>query len=321
MPFTFTDEVNDVFATTLRHVRPTVADNFFNSRALFVRLYEKHRIMIDGGREIQQNILVDKPPSGAYGRGDELDISKKQILSSLLFPWSTYYAAVTYDGLDEIQNNGASAIMDLAKIRLEAARHAMEDDIGTDIYGDGTGTGGKVLVGLKAAIDDGTNVATYGGITRASTGTGNLIKGVLDTTGGNITLPSITTNVMSATRGPARPDLGITTRALWGKIHSRSEPAQRFPVSNSRGQNLANAGFEVLAYMGMDIVYDDKCPSGEMYILNTDTISFYLHTVRNFMLDGPKSPANVDQSTYRLFTACQLVVDNCRLNARMTGLT
>ena len=95
----------------------------------------------------------------------------------------------------------------------------------------------------------------------------------------------------------------------WGRTNARSKLVGGF------------AGDPPTWWLGMDIVYDDKCPSGEMYILNTDTISFYLHTVRNFMLDGPKSPANVDQSTYRLFTACQLVVDNCRLNARMTGLT
>lgn len=316
---TFTEEISDIFATTLRHIRPTVVDNFFNSRALFVRLYERKKILLDGGRQIQQDILVDAPPGDSYGRGDELDISKKNILSALIFNWAQYYSAVTADGLDEIQNAGTAQVMNLAKIRLEAARNRIEDVIGTDIYGDGTSNNSKGLVGLKAAIDDGTNVGSYGGITRASTGTGNLIKGVVNTTGGAVSLDLLTTLMMQATRGIARPDLIITTRSLFGKIHDRLQPSQRFP-STDRGKQMANAGFEVLQYMGAEIVYDDKVPSGELYVLNTNTISFYIHTAKNFILDGPHTPANADQKTWRIFIACQLVCDNARLNARGTGL-
>ena len=317
---TFTEEISDIFATTLRHIRPTVVDNFFNSRALFVRMYERKKILIDGGRQIQQDILVDSPPAGSYGRGDELDISKRNILSALIFNWAQYYSAVTSDGLDEIQNSGTSQVMNLAKIRLEAARNGLEDKIGDDIFGDGTSNNSKGIVGLKAAIDDGTNVASYGGITRTSTGTGNLIKGTINTTGGAVSLDLLTTLIMSATRGLARPDLTVTTRTLWGKIHDRLQPSQRFP-STDRGKNLANAGFQVLEYMGTEVVYDDKVPSGELYVLNTNTLSFFIHTQKNFELNGPWTPANADQKTWRIFVACQLTCDNCRLNSRATGLT
>ena len=317
---TFTEEISDIFATTLRHIRPTIVDNFFNSRALFVRLYERKKILLDGGRQIQQDILVDKPPAGSYGRGDELDISKKNILSALIFNWGQYYSAVTADGLDEVQNAGAAQVMNLAKIRLEAARNAVEDVIGDDLFGDGTTNNAKGIVGLKAAIDDGTNVGSYGGIARAATGTGNLIKGVVNTTGGAVSLDLLTSLMMQATRGLARPDLICTTRTLWGKIHDRLQPSQRFP-STERGQRLANAGFEVLQYMGAEIVYDDKVPSGEMYVLNTNTISFYIHTAKNFVIDGPHTPANADQKTWRIFIACQMACDNCRLNARASGLS
>lgn len=317
---TFTQEIDDVFATTLRHVRQTISDTFYNSRALFVRLYDRRRIMLSGGYQIQQNIMVDSPPAGSYGRNDELDISQKTILSSLRFNWATYYAAVTETGHDTLENSGSQAIMNLAKVRLEAARHALEDEVGEDLYLDGTGNSSKDLVGLRAAVDNGDTVTTYGGITRASTGIGSRINGNVNTTGGAFSLDIATARMMEATRGSQRPDLIVTTRTIWGRFHDRLQVSQRFPTTQ-RGQRLADAGFEVLSWMGADVVHDDQVPSGQMFFLNTSTLSFYVHQDRNFILDGPHTPANVDQRTTRLFLACQLVCDNPRLNALATGLT
>lgn len=317
---TFTEEASDIFATTLRHIRPTVADTFYTGRAFFVRLYDQRKIIIDGGREIQQNIMIDSPPGGSYGRGDELDISKKQLFTSLRFPWSLYYSAITEDGLDAIENSGAAAIMNLAKMRLEAARQKVEDDVGEDLYLDGTGNSSKDLVGIRAALDNGDTVASYGGITRATTGIGSRIRGSVDTTGGTFSLDIATARMVAATVGTKRPDLILTTQTLWGRFHDRLQVSERFPKTE-RGKRLADAGFEVLAWMGADVVADDKCPSGQMVFLNTSTFTFYVHTARNFVLDGPHTPANVDQKTTRLFLACQLTCDNPRLNSLATGLT
>lgn len=319
MPLTFTEEINDVWATTLRHIRPTIADAFFSSRALFVRLYQRNRIMIDGGREIVQNILKDAPPGGSHGRGDELDISKRDVLASLRFPWKHYYAAVTEDAQDHIENAGAAQIADLARIRLEAARHRIEDDVGGDLYGQGTANSSKVLTGLRAAFDNGDTVASYGGITRATTGVGSLIRGTVSTTGGAVTLPHLTTQLMAATRGTAKPDLIVTTRTLWGALHDSIQPQQRF-ISKA-GEQMAEAGFDVLSWQGADIVHDDKCPSGEMYFCNTSTLYLAIHATRNFTLHGPFEPANIDQATTRLHVSLAFWCDNPRLNAVSTGLT
>src|SRR3990167_2613302 len=158
---TFTEEASDIFATTLRHIRPSVADAFYTSRAFWARLYDQRKIMINGGREIQQNLMIDSPPGGSFGRGDELDISKKQLFTSLRLSWSQYYSAITEDGLDAIENSGAAAVMNLAKMRLEAARQKIEDEVAEDIYLDGTGNSSKDLVGLRAAVDNGDTVTSY----------------------------------------------------------------------------------------------------------------------------------------------------------------
>lgn len=318
-PITFTEELSDIFATTLRNIQPTVADTFFTSRAFFLRLYQQRRVVKTGGREIQQNILVDAPPGGSYKRGARLDISKKNILAALRFPWAYYYSAITEDGADLVENAGPQAVMNLARIRLEAARQRIEDDVATHIFLDGTGNDGADLIGLRAAVDNGDTVPSYGGITRGSTGPGSRIKGNVNTTGGQFSLDIATSAMVSASLPPHKPDLIVTTPTLWGAFHDRIQPAQRFLTE--RGEQIARAGFDVFSWMGADVIYDNKCPEGTMWFLNTSTLTFYVHKARLFALDGPRVPANVDQRTTRMWLVCQLVCDNPRLNALYTGLT
>jgi hypothetical protein len=322
MAITVTQELDDVVSTTIRHVMPDVIDNFFDSRALFVRLASRNNITLDGGHEIQQPFLFDSPPGGAYGLGDELDITRKNILSAMLFPWALYYSAVTVEGLEQIQNAGASKIVDLVEVRMQAARMKLEDSIGSDLYG--SKVVGPELVGLRAACDNGDTVGSYGGITRATTGAGSVIKGNVDATAVTINLKHLTDQMGAATKGAARPDLIVTTQDIWDSIHDLigggygdshatgagvGFSAERNLKRFTGGQDLADAGFQALRWQGADIVVDNQCPANHMYFLNTEFIKLFVHSQRSFVSDGPWTPANRDQKVWRIFAACQLV--NC----------
>ena len=322
-----TEYIEDIVSTTIRNIRPKVIDNFFKSKALFVRLMEKNRVMLDGGRQIQQPFLYDAPPGGSYGRGDDLDISTKNILSSMIFDWSRYYSAVTIDGLDELQNAGAQKIIDLTEVRMNAARMKIEDDIGGDIFLDGTGNGSKNIVGLRAGIDDGNTVASYGGITRvvsAAVGTPAYAvnAGYVSTTAATFTPDIATTAMGGATVSGERPDLIITTQAIWDRFHDRLQTQQRFPSTSTPGaKGMIDAGFPAFSWSGAEVVVDQKCPTGFMYFLNTKYITLYVHSMRNFVVDGPHVPANRDQRTWRVFFAGCLVIGAPRLQALVSNLT
>lgn len=321
-----TEYIEDVVSTTIRNIRPKVVDNFFRSKALFVRLMEKNKILLDGGRQIQQPVLYDAPPGGAYGRGDDLNIDQKNILTSFIFDWTRYYSAVTIDGLDELQNAGVQKIIDLAEIRMNAARMKIENDLGTDIFSDGTGYAGKAIAGLRLAIDDGTTYGTYGGLARtagAAQGTvAYAASGNINTTAATFT-PDIATTAMGlATVGSERPDLIVTTQTLWDRFHDRLQTQQRFPSTGTPGsQSMIAAGFPSFSWSGAEVVVDNQCPAGSMYFLNTKYISLYVHKARNFEVDGPHTPANRDQRTWRVFFAGQLVVGSPRLQTLYTNLS
>jgi hypothetical protein len=326
MAIVVSEQLDDVISTTIRHIVPNVVDNFFTGRPLLVRLMSQNNVVLDGGAEIQHPFLYDAPPGGAFALGGELDITRKNIMSALRFPWATYYSAVTVEGLELLQNSGPEKIVDLVEMRMQAGRMKLEDSLGNDIFGNDTD--GPGIVGLRVSCDNGDIVGAYGGITRATTGPGSAIKGNVNTSA-SVQLDTLTTGMGSATVGPARPDLIVTTQAVWNNIHDllggagasgSGENFQRFPGGDGTGADIANAGFDVINWQRAQIVVDNQCPTNHLFMLNTKYIKIYVHSQRNFETDGPHIPPNRDQKIWRVLTACQLVNAAPRLNTMFTSL-
>lgn len=313
--------LEDVAATTVDAYLPGLIDNFFNSNPLWLRLASKERVLLDGADRIRQSIIYDKMIGGSYSGNDTFDIQRAATKTVMEFDWAQYYTNLTIDGRTMLKNEaGATKIMDLVEAEMETARLTLADILGTDLYLDGTGNNSKAILGLIAAVDDGNNVSSYGGITRSSGAQGTAVKGVLNTTGGALSLPLMNSIMGSATIQPARPDLITTTQTLWDKAWDRVQPQQRFP-SGPGFDDLAKIGYNAINFNGSAIVVDAKCASGNMWFLNTDYIKLIVHRSRDFHFTGFQKPSNQDVLVGQILFAGQLVVVAPRLNARATSLT
>jgi hypothetical protein len=312
----------DVAATTVDAYLPGLVDNFFNSNPLWLRLASKERVLLDGGDQIRQSIIYTGMTAGSYSANDTFDIQRVQTKTVMLFDWSQYYCNLTIDGRTMLKNEGgATKVMDLVEAEMETARITLADTLGTDLYLDGTGNANKALLGLIAGIDAGSNVASYGGITRSANGAqGTAVQGVVNTTGGALNLPLLNSIMGSATIQPARPDLIMTTQSMWDKVWDRVQPQQRFPVGPGF-EDLAKIGYNAINFNGAAVVPDSKCASGNMWFLNTDYIKLIIHKSRDFHFTGFQKPANQDVLVGQILFAGQLIVVAPRLNARATGLS
>lgn len=318
--------LGDIVSTTLSEIRPVIHDNVYKSMPLLFRLLQRNRVLYSGGSDIRVPFIYDKPPAGWHRRGQDLNIARKEQFSTLVFDYGMYYSAVTVDGLDELQNSGAWKVIDLVAARMQSAHLAIRDSIATDLFGDGaeSSPAGGPVVGLKAAVDDGSLVPVYGRIQRATSGPGAYIKGNVDATGGRFSLDIMTNMIGRATVGAERPDLIITTQALWDAAHDIVMMQQRFATyTTTLGEQMAAVGFPMFSYMGADVVVDGHCPEGTMWFLNTKTFEFYVHQDRDFVLSPPEPiiPANRDERIWRVHFAGQLVCTSPRLNSVAYNLT
>ena len=76
--------------------------------------------------------------------------------------------AVTISGLEQLQNSGKEAIIDLLDARIGNAERTLKNNISIDCYSDGTADSGKQIGGLQSLVADLPTSGTVGGIDRAT---------------------------------------------------------------------------------------------------------------------------------------------------------
>lgn len=319
---TDTRTLADVAASAVDAYLPGLVDLVFTSNPLWIRLASKERVILDGSDQIRQPVLYDKLTGGSYSGLDTFDTTRKATKTVMQFDWSQYYVNLTVDGRTVLKTSGAGTrILDLVESEMETARLTLADLLGADLYLDGTGNTNKALLGLIAAVDDGTNVPTYGGIPRIANGLqGTAVQGNLNTTGGALSIALINTAMGTATIQPHRPDLIITTQSLWDRFWERAQPQQRDP-SGPGFDDLARVGFTAINFNGAAVVVDSHVASGNLWLLNSDYFKLIIHEDRDFSFTGFQKPTNQDAMVGQVLWAGQLVCQSPRLSTRMTSLT
>jgi len=180
--------------------------------------------------------------------------------------------------LDELSVNAKSspeeAIINLMEVTLESDSQDLADLVGSQFYGDGTGNSGKDLLGLAAAVDDGTSVPTYGGLTRSTYTTWKATK---TASGGTITLDKMAALHDAVTSGTQSPTIGVTTKAVFSLFEKLMQAQEKIEKSVQMMKDglIMGTGATGLYYRGFQIVSDEKCPSGSLYFLNETFIDWY----------------------------------------------
>ena len=239
----------------------------------------------------------------------------------MIFDWKMQYVDITIDGLDLLKNSGGKAIFDLVQDEMDEAEMTAANIIGDQSFGDGTGNGGKDLTGLRAAFDNGDLVATYGGITRGSTAKtpGLAVSGNVTTTGTTFSLAAMNTAFSAAVISKEKPDLILTTQALWNKWWERAQPSQRFGANDA--SRPVGIGFSQVEFNDAAVVVDSHCQAAHVYFVNTNHLKMVVHNKRMWSPTGWKYPTNQDQAIQQLLFAGEIVCRSPRLQNVYTNVT
>lgn len=182
----------------------------------------------------------------------------------------------------EADVNASNPVVDLVARKLEADAIDFADDIAGKFY---TAQTGKEFLSIIDAVDDGTNVSSYGGLSR-STYSG--IQGNYTASVGTLTLSTMGTMYNSCTHGAEKPNLIVCSGAVWNYYEALLTPTVRTQVAATGYAQLTRMGvvpsaqalkgqqgFNAIFYRGTPVVADEKCGSTDMYFLNTKYIAFY----------------------------------------------
>jgi len=292
--------VTDIIATTIQSRTKQIADNVTKNNALLARLNERGNVKpFGGGNVIMQELsFAENGNAGFYSGYDLLPVATADVISASEFNIKQLACPVVMSGLEMLQNAGQEQFIDLLEARLNVAESTMANKLAESVYSDGTGSSGKEVTGLNAAVPSDPTTGTYGGIDRATYTFWR--SGLYDFSTEGVTASATTIQAAlnslwgSLVRGADRPDLVVLDNTYWTYYMGSLQAQQRFTDATT-----GNLGFPTLKFMDSDVVLDGGiggyCPSATGFMLNTKYLFLRPHRDRNMVALSPKARYAINQ--------------------------
>lgn len=289
--------ISDIIATTIESRSKKLADNVTKNNALLAKLKQGGKIRtVSGGSTILEELsFSENANAGWYSGYDLLPVAAQDVLSAAEYDLKQAACPVVISGLDQLKNAGKERMMDLMEGRIKVAESTMMNLLAEGVYSDGTGSGGKEVTGLDAAVPVNPATGTYGNIDRA---TWTFWRSKSTTAGAALTSATVqgafNTMWASLIRGRNRPDLIIVDDFMWGIYMASLQAQQRFT-----GTETGKLGFPSIKFMDADVVLDGGiggfATTKTAYFLNTEYMSWRPHAQRNMVPLAPNRRYAINQ--------------------------
>jgi len=217
------------------------------------------------------------------------------------------------------------AIVPIIDARMNDATYNAIDVLATSLYNNSSTV--QQVIGLKAAVDDGTNATTYAGITRSAANSWWRAQYTASIGGGQFTRDFLLTYINQLVKATGEaPTFGVCGFGTWTSFATDFTDAERYNymVGDSPGkQAKASAHFRALEVAGVPLYADPYCPEGTVYLLNTRYLSLYLHKMGAFAFTGFESTLPNFQlgSIAAMVTVLEMVCSKPKAQSQLTGMT
>lgn len=268
----------NVSTTTNQYLAPRWVDQILRDNRFFAMILQKPESW--RGSQMLFPIKYQKGvASVAFNGFDLLPITQQPVSVNMTF-FPTFVATnVALAGSDlsvnQAEGNGALQTLRLMDTMMQSRAEDAADDIGTFLQGDGSGYGGKAPMGLTGIVDNGTVLATYGGLSRA---TYSGLNATVTASGGTISLLKIRQLWNNIADGPVRPDAIITDYTTWAYVEQLLTPFQRNVMTRfeaGKSEDASASGYADLIWDGLKVYRDKKITTGYFYMLNREFLKFY----------------------------------------------
>lgn len=228
--------------------------------------------------------LSNHTQGGAFSDFADFSTSGENVRQMASFDPRGHYFSVVLGGIARSVNGvSKTQLLNLVKVEMESVSQDMADSVGDTLQGDGTGSSNAAFLGVLAGIDDGTTVATYGSLSRS---TYTAWKSTLSTSIGAWDFAKARLLWNKATVGNRKPNFAYCDETTFSYIeadYTASVEGNYNLVQSNRATMTRNgiapqmqagfvgqAGFDMLYYAGTGIVRDDKGPSQQLVVMNTE---------------------------------------------------
>lgn len=234
---------------------------------------------------------------------------------------------ISFMGMEALIQS-SEAIVPLMRARMADAKTVAVQSISTALFANNAllPNGSQVINGLPQSYDNGTNVDSYGGISRAAS---PFWKSTLVTAAGAVNTRSAMLAYLvqcTALNGGEAPDFCVMSPSDWTALMQDFLTLERFnntPNSKYGKEDNVNAGFRGLMLGDTPFFMDPFCPKGTAYMLNTKYFAAYVSEDAPFAFSGFYSAipnlqiANVGVVIIAMQTVCAKPISGLQI----TGIT
>ena len=306
---------DQILSTTLKNHLPKLEDNVFSARPLAFFLKESGNIRtIDGGAKIVLPLIhALNNSSGSYSGVDPLTTTAAAGITAAEYDWRQFYVTITISGIEEAQNSGTEALIDLLEAKTMQAEETITEKFDIMFFADGTGNSGKDWFGLGNLVKAHPNDTTIGGINPQSNAYWASNRTAL---GGPLTVAAMTTLFNTCSVGNDKPNVILTTQTLFEKYEALLQPQARYT-----DMKAADAGFQNLMFKGTPVTYDVNTVAGDVFFLNSKYLRLVGHKDVWFKPTPFVRPENVDARFAQILCYGQLTASNRKRQGVLTGAT
>lgn len=317
---------DNLTSITRERVLPKIIDQIGKDHPLLGRFFNSAKRW-NGGTTIQQPVKFRmNAQGGSYAGLELLDTGQEKTRTRAKWEVKQEYQPIVLSNIDLAKNGGGDdvKIADLMATEMEEAKTSLEDKFGSQLFGDGTGNGSKDLTGLIAAVDDSTNVDTYGDIIRS---TYTWWKANYTASVGSLMLSDLATMYSSCKSGADSPSIIVTDETVWDAYEALLQSQVRFQSADGNAVK-ADGGMQALSFRMTPVIADEYCTSGYMYFLNEKYLDLYYmnhpkHPTdgRGFTVTPMREPTNQDGQVGFILWYGNLINTQPRKSGVLRGVT
>ena len=215
------------------------------------------------------------------------------------------------------------AVIPLIEARMNDSTNNMADAASQALYNNTTNT--QQVIGLPGAIDDGTNLVTYGNINRVANPWWQAKRYAAGAV--NPTRQLLMRYIAGVNKnGAEMPTMGILGFGTWSLLANDFIGLESYQIQPGNGfdsdADRPRSAFRALDVAGVPVYADPYCPEGVLYLINTNYLNLYVHDQASFAFSGFESLLSNYQLGYIgiVLTLMEMVLTKPRTCGVVTGL-
>lgn len=312
-----------LITTTLQNHGREIFDAVTTNNALSWMLQKAGNIkVVSGGRTFTHPVIYKTNSSfQSYAKLGTISLPVTDAITRAEYPVKVLAGSLVLSTIDLAMNAGSrEKLIDLAEEKRMEAEISMGELMGDQVWADGTGA--DDFDGLQFLINSSPSTQTdVGGINPSASGN-SYWQNYADTSGvtafntSNEGVTAMNLALNSVTYGRQGPKAVFTTKTVYGLYEIGLTSNIRYAQTD-----LADAGFRHLQYTTLPVLFDDNCPSGNMYFV--DTSSLWLQVLAQANMEVTQFQLKDDQlaSSALMYLAGNLTTGSRRTNGVITGIT